>query len=95
MSDDILKNAGFRAKKTRKTKHRGYRLMSGKRVLGSIVPTTTRGIFSWSSNFTKDKGVTPDIGLAIGILLREAGMSKRQYEIDLVDAETGKRRPVK
>lgn len=72
--------------------HRGYTLRSGRRILGSIKPTETRGVYLWSSNFTKDRGVTEGLDKAIKILLREAGMSLRQFEIDLVDAETGKRR---
>lgn len=72
--------------------HRGYTLRSGRRILGSIKPTETREVYLWSSNVTKDRGVTRGLDSAIRILLKEAGMSLRQHEIDLVDAETGKRR---
>lgn len=72
--------------------HRGYTLRSGRRVLGSIRPTATRGVYAWASNFTRDRGVTTGLESAIRIVLREAGMSPRMYEIDLVDVETGKRR---
>jgi hypothetical protein len=74
------------------TEHKGYTLRSGRRLLGTIRPTETRGVFSWASNFTKDRGVTTGLDSAISVVLREAGMSPRQYEIDLVDVETGKRR---
>ena len=74
--------------------HRGYTLRSGRRLLGTIRPAAeTRGAYLWSSNFTKDRGITGEgLDQAIRIILREAGMSPRQFEIDLVDVETGKRR---
>lgn len=74
--------------------HRGYTLRSGRRILGSIKPTKTRDVYLWSSNFTKDRGVTTGLDSAIRILLKQSSISLRQYEVDLVDAETGKRRSI-
>lgn len=71
---------------------KGYTLRSGRRILGTIKATETRDVYLWSSNFTKDRGVTTGLDRAIRIVLNEARMSPRQYEIDLVDVETAKRR---
>lgn len=70
----------------------GYAIRSGRRLLGTVRPTDTRDVFAWSSNFTKDHGVTAGLDNAIRLVIREAGMSLRQHEIDLVDVTTGKRR---
>lgn len=76
--------------------HKGYTIRSGRRLLGSIKPSETRGVYHWSSNFTKDRGITGEgLDQAIRIILREASMSPRQFEIDLVDVETGRRRPIR
>jgi len=74
--------------------HKGYTLRSGRRLLGSIRPTETRDVFLWSSSFTKDRGITTGLDKAIRLVLKQAGMSPRQYVIELVDVETGKRRPI-
>lgn len=75
-------------------RHPGYTIRSGRRLLGSIRPTETRDVYLWSSHFTKDRGVTTGLNKAIRIIVREAGMSPRTHEIDLVDVETGKRRSI-
>ena len=33
--------------------HYGYKLRSGRRVLGTIKPAAMRNVYSWQSNFTK------------------------------------------
>jgi hypothetical protein len=78
-----------------KTTKTGYKLRSGRRILGTIEPGDTG--FAWTSNFTGHRGVamdlegvSSDLDTAIRALCRTAGMSPRQYEIDLVDA-TGQR----
>ena len=72
--------------------HYGYKLRSGRRVLGTIKPAETRNVYLWHSNFTKDSGFVTGLDKAIDIVLKEARMSLRLYEIDLEDIETGKRR---
>ena len=74
--------------------HSGYTIRSGRRILGIIKPSEVRGVYLWSSNFTKDRGLATGLEAAIRLVLTEARMSPRMWEIDLVDAETGKRRSV-
>lgn len=72
-----------------------YQIKSGRRIVGTIVPSETRGMFFWSSNFTQDHGITSGMDSAIRLVLREARMSPRQYVLHLVDRQTGKAREIR
>lgn len=67
---------------------RRYTLRSGRRVVGRI-RQLGRDTFSWASNFTGDRGVTHSLDNAVRVVLVQASMHPRQYEISLSDDETG------
>jgi len=75
-------------------RHRGYRLYSGRLVLGEVVPSITRNVYKWRSRVTKDRGITGNgFAFAVALVLREAKVSPRAHEVDLVDITTKQRRP--